>query len=496
MGIMKFTLPAGLAPEAVETLRRAYIISGPEMLPSATQIQIQGDHLVVLRDVDESGCLVAPWEINGAGQLWLSSATLLERDSPYQLPLELARGKVNYLRNQSADWQQGGLQVSAALAQRIKDATRAFVRAVTHSPVEENRLQTENALSLACEACDELVRSYTTQVFQARQQRQPRLDTALGCRLGNSIPHEDAANSLIRSCNCVSVPISIHEVITSDGNYRWEPYDALVNWALDQGLLVLGGPLVDFTSQPAEDWFAARTAESQSLAALICDYVQQAITRYRDSIRVWQLTAGSNLPGWLGLSINEVLYLTLQMARSAWQGSQDVELSFGISQPWGEYVARGEHPDPPFLFADALARSGMSLIALDLEIVMGVQPRGSYCRDLLDLSRLLDLYAVLGLPLQVTLAYPSSAELDPQADTRLRVGTGHWRGGFDPQIQADWASDFVALALCKPYVRAVQWAEFTDAQVHLFPSCGLLDAAGKPKPVFQRLRRLREKYLR
>ena len=40
---------------------------------------------------------------------------------------------------------------------------------------------------------------------------------------------------------------------------------------------------------------------------------------------------------------------------------------------------------------------------------MGVTPRGSYCRDLLETSRILDLYALLGLPLRVTLGYPSSA---------------------------------------------------------------------------------------
>ena len=53
-------------------------------------------------------------------------------------------------------------------------------------------------------------------------------------------------------------------------------------------------------------------------------------------------------------------------------------------------------------------------------MVMGVTPRGSYCRDLLDASRVLDLYALLGMPLQVTLGYPSAGGADPLADPTLR----------------------------------------------------------------------------
>ena len=73
----------------------------------------------------------------------------------------------------------------------------------------------------------------------------------------------------------------------------------------------------------------------------------------------------------------------------------------------------------------------------------------------------------------------------------MSVGAGRWRGGFTPQTQAEWAADFASLALCKPYVQAVNWVHFSDAQPHQFPNCGLLDAAGRPLPaldVFEALR--------
>src|SRR5262249_9664498 len=150
----------------------------------------------------------------------------------------------------------------------------------------------------------------------------------------------------------------------------------------------------------------------------------------------------------------------------------------------------------PFLFADTLIRSGLNLSALDIEVVMGVTPRGSYCRDLLELLRLLDLYAFLGVPLRVTLGYPSAERADPDAVPDLRLDAGRWAAGFTPAAQAEWAGACAALALCKPFVQGVQWTHWADAEPHLFPHCGLIDHHGQLKPAARALRELRERHLR
>ena len=85
----------------------------------------------------------------------------------------------------------------------------------------------------------------------------------------------------------------------------------------------------------------------------------------------------------------------------------------------------GTRTHSPFIFTDTLIRSGLNPAAVDVEVVMGVGGRGSYCRDALDTSRLLDLYALLGVPLRVTLGYPSADGSDPDADPELAVSTKH-----------------------------------------------------------------------
>ncbi len=61
-------------------------------------------------------------------------------------------------------------------------------------------------------------------------------------------------------------------------------------------------------------------------------------------------------------------------------------------------MASADATHSPFIFADTLIRSGMNLTPLDLELVMGPTPRGSQSRDLFETSRMLDMYALLGVP--------------------------------------------------------------------------------------------------
>jgi hypothetical protein len=497
MGLLKFTLPPGLPPEILRELERAYVSSGPDYMPHPTDIHLDPALLHASRAAEESGFLSTPWGIPGAGLLLTGTATLMERPEPYQLQVELARGKVNQLRGMAADWQMGGLQIPVTLAQEIKDATQAFGRAVTRAPSPASEHEAQNALVLACHAAEQLAGCYATQVFQARHQRQPRFDTTLGCRLGPAVPDDRLTEVLKDAFNTIVIPFAWNEVERSEGDYHWEAYEAVLAWAEQEGFHVSAGPLVDFTPARLPSWLWLWERDRSSLASFICDYVEVVVKRYQGRIRSWQLSAGANLSTVFSLSEEELLWLTVQMAETVRRIDPSLAVSIGIAQPWGDYLAEQERVHSPFVFADTLLRNGVQLAALDLELLMGVVPRGSYCRDLLEVSRILDLYALLGVPLQVTLAYPAEAGKDALAvEPEQAVDAGFWRTGISPTCQADWADAFAGLALAKPYSRAVHWAHLSDAVPHQLPHCGLVDAAGKPRPALERLGALRRKHLR
>jgi hypothetical protein len=495
MGKMTFHLPGDLSADAARELERTCMAGGPDNMPWPTDLRFTPGYLTVHRGVDESGYLVAPWTVDGLGLLMGTSATLIERGRPYHLLTELARGKTNQVRCQASDWRMGGLQLGPDLEKAIAAAGTAFGRAITSPLIEADPLA-QAALDQAYTAAQELVRAYLEQVLQVRHQRQERLDTAFACRVGPAVPAEPVAQAVAAAFNTVALPLSWCTVETEEATYRWDAADAMVEWAARQEMAVTAGPLIDFTSAQLPAWLWLWERDLPSLATFMCRFVEAAVRRYRGRIRRWQVTAASNCASILSLSEDDLLQLTYRLGEAARQADPGIELVIGIAQPWGEYMTVSDRTHSPFIFADTLIRSGLNLTALDVEVVMGVEPRGSYCRDLLETSRLLDLYALLGVPLRVTLGYPSADGPDLDADPDLRVGAGRWDGGFTPAAQAAWAEAYATLAVAKPYVQGVLWVHLSDADPHQFPSCGLVDRDGAAKPALQKLRGLREKHLR
>ncbi len=324
----------------------------------------------------------------------------------------------------------------------------------------------------------------------------PRLESTLGVRVGRAPPSPETTALIKGVFNAVHLPLSWNLVESEEATYDWQPHDALLTWAESNGLPVAAGPLIDFSSPQLPAWLWLWERDLPNMAGFMCKFVESAVRRYRHRIRRWQLTAASNSASLLSLTEDELLGLTYRLAEAARQVDPTLEIVVGLAQPWGEYMASAERTHSPFVFADTLIRSGMNLAALDVELVMGPTPRGSYCRDLLETSRLLDLYALLGVPLRVTLGYPSSVGPDMDSDPEMQVSAGRWRDGYTPAKQAEWAAAFAPLVLCKPYVQGMVWANLSDAEPHQFPHCGLLDAQGNVKPTTQKLREFREKVLK
>ena len=101
MGVMKFKLPSNEpAPRSLD-YRKAYI-TGLDRTPGQVGVELRNGLMSCHRDTSESGRLFVPWAIEGYGTPIVGTATLAERPAPYTLCVELARGKLNDIRNQLA----------------------------------------------------------------------------------------------------------------------------------------------------------------------------------------------------------------------------------------------------------------------------------------------------------------------------------------------------------------------------------------------------------
>mgnify|MGYP001024942313 CR=1 FL=1 len=135
--------------------------------------------------------------------------------------------------------------------------------------------------------------------------------------------------------------------------------------------------------------------------------------------------------------------------------------------------AQAPEPDLWLLFApikgdriDTVAEKATELGVggIALEMNLGYWPGGCLPRDLLAVSRHLDRWSLLGMPLIVYLTMPSSGAPDPQAQGDAQVVA---RDGGDPATPAmnqDLARHLVPLLLTKPALHAVVWNQWSDGE--------------------------------
>ncbi len=502
MGQLRFQIPSSLNEKTRADLALGYIAALPDFMPWPTTSQIENNLYCVDKEPAESGSLYLPWPVQlpANASSWLSSethylvtgtATLVERTEPYHLLTELARGKVNQVRNQAADWQGIGLALSPELFKSLRDTSLSFAHTVCqpNSLEEADRLGTQ-ALMTAIQTGESLIDAYIEQVLATRKGTQGKLPFYFSCGLDAPLTGE-AEEQFLKTFNAVRIPFNWKLIEPRESSYQWDKYDALVAWAKQHRLQIEGGPLVDLTPTRLPAWLDQNKGDAQSLANLLLDYLEATLVRYKGDIAFWTIIANAHDTTQLAIDDEDQIWLNTQLLAAAKQIHPDGRFCVSLSQPWAEHLARGERMYSAFVFADALLRSRVELTAINLECAVGWSSRGSHLRDFLETSRMLDLYALFGAPLTLYLGMPSSKAPHEPGYAPLDDGNP-----WSPEMQAAWAIRMLGLAASKPFTLSASWLHWSDAQDHVFGHGGMLDAEGKPKPLLAALQQFRELHLR
>src|SRR5439155_9400724 len=163
------------------------------------------------------GYLYFPWKVADRGLVQLCSGCLMERNKPYVLPIELARGTLNRLRNQAGTWQTAGMVVPTGFFDALHTATTVFAHAATgqnHPQAAQD--QAEEAVRLALDAADVLCQEYAQQVLAIRRTQQSAPGILLGARL-HTPPTGDAAARYLDALNMVVAPADWPELEPRQG---------------------------------------------------------------------------------------------------------------------------------------------------------------------------------------------------------------------------------------------------------------------------------------
>ncbi|MBI1900844.1 MAG: hypothetical protein HYS13_07005, partial [Planctomycetia bacterium] len=311
MGVFRLQVhpPDRVTPAAAE---RAYFTARDRfLLPIRTRQTDDG--LVVERSVSDSGFFHIPWQVTGHGELTLATAWLMERQAPYQLQVELARGKINQVRNQMAEWQAIGLGVPDDVRAVLSRASAQFYEAATmqQNPPEAARCA-EQAIAAAAAASQALAQCYCEQALSARVRTSGRVDTLLGVNLGGSLPAPKLLPSLAAASTGVCVPLNWHDVEATERAYDWSVSDQQLDWAMQEKLFVCGGPVVSFGDLELPAWLTLWEGDYENVLACVGDFVQRAARRYRGRFQLWHAAARLNVGDVLGLTAEERLRIAVR----------------------------------------------------------------------------------------------------------------------------------------------------------------------------------------
>lgn len=481
---------SGITQQAAE---RAYL-SGLDQIPWPCRNRLNNGELILERSVTDSGKLQIPFQVEGRGEMMLSTGTLMQRERPYRLEIELARGKLNQVRNQMEDWRTMGLIVAPAVEASLNTALEEFALAVTaEGDAAQAAIRARKAIATALEAGELLADCYIEQALAMRHRQISKLPTLLGAKLGPRMLPAATMTHLQSAFNSLTVPLIWRDVEATEGNCQWQIYDKQIEWCQANGVQVCGGPLLRLDPRGMPDWLCLWEKDFDGLLSFAGDYVATAVGRYKGKVSLWQCAARVNVANVLSLQEEQKLQLAVRALETARRIDPDTPAIIRFDQPWGEYLKNGDFDLSPLHFADALVRAGLQLGGIGLEINVGYFPAGTAARDRLDFNRMLDLWSYLGLPLHLYLTVPSSDQPDAKARNESAPLAGTVE--LNPASQAAWAKRYVPLMLAKSYVQSVTWNQLSDADPHEYPNAGLFDAAGAAKAVFAALGVIRKKHL-
>ena len=379
------------------------------------------------RDTRESGYLHFPWKAGERGLVQICSGSLMERAKPYNLPVELARGTLNRLRNQASLWQSAGMVVPTRFTEALHAATAAFAGAATsQSQPQAAQDRAEEAIGLGLDAAEILCQEFAHQVLAIRRSQQTGASVLLGARL-HSPPTGEAAAKFLAAFNMVvvSAPLARSGAAArrvSMGGDR--PAGCLVQ---ENNLRLCMGPLVQMDKHSLPDWLFLDDGYEEVQTSVL-NFVEAIVKRYRGKIQLWHVTARMNQDGAFGYSEEQRLRLVVEAVDRVRANDNRTPMVVSFNQPWAEYIARKDQELTPVNFADTLVRGELGLAGVGMEIHYGYWPGGTLPRDTLEVSRQIDRWSQIGVPMIVFIAAPSSMG----SDRRARHPSSH------PLVDSRW----------------------------------------------------------
>jgi hypothetical protein len=471
------------------TLCGAYLFGNDGIAIRRAEISFKAGFIECEKVNLETSGLALLWSIDGFGKELLPTTCLPERGRPYNLNIELARAKLMQIINKREEW--SFFDSVDEVAEIAKESQNLFIQALENiaEPPLASKLADES-LRKAVVFSETLAIKQAEVLFDIRGINHGFGRGCLGCRMDPSqISNPKHIDNLLDLFGFVTIPINWAQIEPTRGNYDFSAFDACIN-AVGKRKVALGaGPVLCFSKEYLPDWLLHSKVGFEKIRDIAYQFVLNIVSRYAGNIRAWRVISGLNAYNHFGFSFEQVLEMT-RAATMAVKAASDRGLKIiEITNPWGEYYATTPNTIPPLVYVDMVVQSGINFDAFALQMRFGKNADGMHIRDMMQISAMLDRFLPVVKPLYIT-----DVEIPSQNGTGPQDGqtAGVWHREWDQSKQAQWVEQFCKIALSKPFVDSVTYANLCDAENSIIANSGLLTAQFEPKKSYQTLKKLRE----
>ncbi len=494
MTTLRFRYPKDLLSQPL--LHRTFF-AGWGRIPAPTRIEVNGELLAVSSEMTGSGTVHFPWPNRRLGLTFLMTETLCERERPYHLVKELARGQLGRTIRRFVELVYYGFKPTDKLRRTLRlEVARFAVLATTDDADPEMHRLARESLDRLVQLSLTLNELFLEQSLTFRKQHTPLFPIHMGVNV--DIPSDleftdgfSAYTDRLKDLfHLVNVTPTWRELEPEPDVFRWELFDQRIEQLHENGFFAIGGPILQFDFRSVPNWALSQLGEGDHFERFALKYVDTFLEHFAEKIDLWVLADKLNSNQLEGCSVQRLIELTKKVAHVFGNHGLKRPGVVAIDQPWGDYLLHQDTQFAPFHIAEEMA-AVPELDGILLDVNIGLSSKCSYPRDPMAFSAMIDQWSFFGKPLYFSLGIPSELGTNPDFPDEYVGISFDW----SRKTQQEWVHRCIPILFSKRSVAGILWNQLEDSEFSEFANFGLLDVFGRLKPAYRKLAALRSTYV-
>ncbi len=380
--MLRFRVFKNGSPPGDLDLSTAYLV-GSDSVPIRGEFTYAHGEIVCRKRAAGPAAISLMWESKNFGSVIQATTRLPERDEPYVLNLELARGRVMRLMQKREEWGIFDLPDLAALNEKSLVARDLLLEGITSQgePAKASEFG-DRCLEIVLPLSEQAALAHADLLLQRRISTRNFPRGAFGMRVEHGITLEAYRRALVPNADFVRMPMWWKVIEPQEQQFNWHPIDEWMEFLRRVRLPVVAGPLVHFAEVSIPEWLYIWEHDYETVRDLLYEHIERVVGRYGPQVALWNVISGLHVNAQFSFTFDQLMDVTRMAVGLVKKIHAPARTMIELTQPWGEYYAGNQRSIPPMLYADMIVQSGIQFDVFGVQLKFGLPKDGCWQRDL------------------------------------------------------------------------------------------------------------------